>query len=107
MFMTTAMATKSIEINSNFEAFSRLLPTVLNEHFGESVLMKAGQVVGFYKTTGAALSTAKKSYPDGIFSIQKVENIPVDLGWFSHELFSRNDQTQEQTPYPREAANRR
>ncbi|MFA9202167.1 MAG: hypothetical protein ACEQSC_01285 [Candidatus Nanopelagicaceae bacterium] len=107
MFMTTAMATKSTEINSNFEAFSRLLPTVLDEHFGESVLMKAGHVVGFFKTTGAALSTAKESFPDGIFSIQKVENIPVDLGWFSHELFSRNDQTQEQASHQREAASSR
>lgn len=100
-------ATKSSEINSNFEAFSRLLPTMLVERFGQSALMKAGRVVGFYKTTGAALSTAKKSYPDGIFSIQKVENIPVDLGWFSHELVSRNCQTQEQNSQPREASNSR
>lgn len=98
--MLSNAVAKSSEINANFEAFSRMLPSLLNQHFGQSALMKAGEVVDFFKTTGAALSTAKKSYPDGIFSIQKVETIPVDLGWFSHELVSRNCQTQEQDSQP-------
>jgi Family of unknown function (DUF5678) len=66
-----------------------MLPGILALHQNKYALMKDGEVVGFYSTLEDAYVTANKFYADQPFSVQKVTDIPVDLGFFSHAVGSR------------------
>jgi hypothetical protein len=51
--------------------------------------MKDGKAVGFYSTLEDAYMTANQFFGDQPFSVQKVTETPVDLGFFSHAVCSR------------------
>ena len=75
---------QKLEVDRNYDAFVRILGTILGEHRDQLALMRDARVVGFYDTPREALEAATKRYPDGIFSIQEVTDEPIDLGFWSH-----------------------
>jgi hypothetical protein len=77
------------QVDKNYEAFLHLLPSILPLHQDKYALMKDGVVVGFYSTLEDAYMTANQFYKDQPFSVQKVTETPVDLGFFSHAVCSR------------------
>jgi hypothetical protein len=77
------------QVDKNYEAFITMLPTIIGMHRDKYALMRDGLAVGYYSTLEDAYMTANKFYPDGQFSVQKVTDIPVDLGFFSHAVPSR------------------
>lgn len=77
------------QVDRNYEAFVAMLPSILPQHQNKYALMKDGEVVAFYSTLEDAYTTANKFFPDQPFSVQKVTDIPVDLGFFSHAISSR------------------
>jgi hypothetical protein len=77
-------ARQKLEVDQNYDAFVRMLGTILSEHRDQLALMRDGQVVGFYQTPREALEAAVEKFPDGIFSIQEVTDEPIDLGFWSH-----------------------
>lgn len=77
-------ARQKLEVDQNYDAFVRLLGTILRDHRDQLALMRDGQVVGFYDTPREALEVAAQKFPDGIFSIQEVTDEPIDLGFWSH-----------------------
>jgi hypothetical protein len=77
-------ARQKLEIDRNYDAFARMLGTLLPAHRDELALMRDGQVIGFYKTPREALEAAAEKFTDGIFSIQEVTDEPIDLGFWSH-----------------------
>lgn len=52
-------------------------------HAGEYALLKDRNVVGFFRTVREADNVGHQRYPDGIYSVQEVDDQPIDLGWFS------------------------
>lgn len=72
------------EVDRNYDAFTRMLGTILFEHRDELALMREGRIVGYYDTPRQALHAATDLFPDGIFSIQEVTDEPIDLGFWSH-----------------------
>lgn len=72
------------EVDRNYDAFTRILDTLLPAHRDQLALMRDGEVVGFYKTPRKALEAASEKFSDGIFSIQEVTDEPIDLGFWSH-----------------------
>ena len=74
------------EVDANYEAFVAILPSIIASHRDKYALMRHRQVVNFYVTAEDARSTGEKFYDDGVYSVQKVTNIPVDLGFFSHAV---------------------
>jgi hypothetical protein len=76
------------EVDANFEAFQRELPR-LTAHQGKFALMRNGHIVNFYDTLGDAVSTGNAIYTDRIFSVQRVTDKPVDLGFLSHAMHLR------------------
>jgi hypothetical protein len=86
--MTSAVAARR-QVDKNYEAFIAMLPSILPMHENKYALMKDGEAVGFYSTLEDAYVTANKFFPDQPFSVQKVTDIPVDLGFFSHALSNR------------------
>lgn len=72
------------EVDHNYDAFVRMLGSILNEHRDELALMREGKVVGYFATPRQALLAAAEQFPDGIYSIQEVTDQPIDLGFWSH-----------------------
>jgi hypothetical protein len=83
------MDTQREQVERNFEAFRAMLPSILPLHQNKYLLMKDGAAVGFYSTLEDACVTANQFYRDEPFSVQKVTDTPVDLGFFSHAVPSR------------------
>ena len=65
------LARQKLEVDRNYDAFARLLCTLLAEHRDQLALMRDGEVVGFYNSPRDALQAASEKFSDGIFSIQK------------------------------------
>lgn len=78
------MTTIRSEIDSNFNAFQRQLYASLASHRGEFALLRHGHIIDFFEHPGAALIAGKERFPDAIFSIQEVNDEPIDLGVWSH-----------------------
>ncbi len=72
------------EVDSNYDAFMRMLGSILDEHRDQLALMRDAQIVGYFDTPRQALIAAHERFPDGIFSIQEVTDEPIDLGFWSH-----------------------
>ena len=70
------------EVDRNYDVFVEIQPTLLAEHTNKYALMSGGELVGVYSTLDDAYTTARKFLTDGRFSVQKITNIPVDLGFF-------------------------
>lgn len=75
---------KQSEIDRNYDAFTKILPELIESHVGQFVVMRHEKPEAFFETTRDAMVYAVKTYEDGIFSVQEVAQKPVDLGWFSH-----------------------
>jgi hypothetical protein len=78
------LARQRLEVDHNYDVFTRMLGTLLADHRDQLALMRDGEVVGFYKTPREALEAANERFSDGIFSIQEVTDEPIDLGFWSH-----------------------
>jgi hypothetical protein len=72
------------EVDRNYDAFTRVLGTILADHRDQLALMRDARIVGYYDTPRDALRAATELFPDGIFSIQEVTDEPIDLGFWSH-----------------------
>lgn len=72
------------EVDHNYDAFVRILGSLLPKHRDEYALMRDGQIVGFFTKPGEANRAGVDRFPDGIFSIQEVTDEPIDLGFWSH-----------------------
>lgn len=80
-------AAKRDVIASNYEAFEAMLPVFLAERRGEFALLRDGAVVGFFATAGEAQIEGTTRFGDGLFSVQKVEDRAVDLGFYSYARY--------------------
>jgi hypothetical protein len=74
------------QIESNYEAFQKELPNLIQTHRGKFALMHDGKIVEFFDTARDAFVAGQKLFEDKLFSVQEVVDTPVDLGFFSHAL---------------------
>lgn len=72
------------EVDVNYDAFMRVLATLLPDHRDRYALMRDGAVVEIFDKPGDANVDGLRRYPDEIFSIQEVTDEPIDLGFWSH-----------------------
>ena len=77
---------KNQAIERNFQFFQSVLPDLVKDHQGRYVLLRHEEIVGIYDTVHDAQMTGKKFYADNLFSVQKVETRPIELGIFSHAV---------------------
>lgn len=77
-------ARQKLEVDRNYDAFTRVLGSLLPQHRDQLALMREGEVIGFYNSPREALEAAADKFADGIFSIQEVTDEPIDLGFWSH-----------------------
>jgi hypothetical protein len=72
------------EVDRNYDAFVRVLGSILPQHRDQLALMRDGCIIGYFDTPKQALQAATELFPDGIFSLQEVTDEPLDLGFWSH-----------------------
>lgn len=80
---------KEKAIVENYEAFEAMLPLLLQTHKGEFALLNDRQVVAFFESASAAQRAGADRFPDGAFSVQKVEDKAIDLGFYSYARYRR------------------
>lgn len=78
--------TQQDEVDRNYEEFQKRLPELLVSHMNQYALMSGGKIVGFYSTSRDAMSTAANFLAGKPFSVQRVTDSGVDLGFFSHAM---------------------
>ena len=76
-------------ITSNYDAFEAMLPLLMQQFRGRYVLMRHGEIAGVFDTAGAAQATGSSEFSDQLFSVQRVENKAIDLGFYSHARYRR------------------
>lgn len=81
------VARQRLEVDRNYDAFMRMLSSLLPEHRDEYALMRDGKILGFFDKPGEANRAGVEMFEDGIFSIQEVTDEPIDLGFWSHVAF--------------------
>lgn len=72
------------QVDQNYDAFVRVLATILTEHRGEHALMRDRAILAYFDKPGDAYRAGIQRFPDAIFSIQEVTDEPIDLGFWSH-----------------------
>ena len=72
------------EIDTNYEAFQRMLPNLLPCHAKRWAPMRHGERIDLYDTLRDAHLAGNRLYEDGVFSTQEVTTLIVDQGWYSH-----------------------
>jgi hypothetical protein len=83
---TSGMPTIQEEVDKNYEEFLKLLPSIIRDHRGEYALMKDGKIITFFLTSVDARAAADSFITDGLFSIQQVTDLPIDLGYFNYAI---------------------
>lgn len=80
---------KEKAIAENYEAFEAMLPLLLQTHKGEFALLSNREVIDFFVSASEAQLAGHKAFPDGAFSVQKVEDKAIDLGFYSYARYRR------------------
>lgn len=74
------------EVDRNYEAFLKLEDGFDSQYSGMYALMKNKKVIELFSSWQDARKTAKLLFKDEPFSIQKVKEQKVDLGFYSHAI---------------------
>jgi hypothetical protein len=74
------------EVDRNYEAFQKLLPTILGAHRDKYALMKDRQILSYYSSAEDARVAAATFIKDGLFSIQQVTDMAINLGYFTYAV---------------------
>lgn len=77
------------EVDKNYDFFQRNLQQLIEEHADKYVLLKSAEIVDFYEGPGTAYRAGLSKFPDKIFSVQRVTNVPDELGLMSVALTFR------------------
>ena len=72
------------EIDENLEFFKGKLPELQKDHRNRYALLHGQKIIGIYDTIRDAQTTGNTLYPDKMYSVQKVTDTPMELGFFSH-----------------------
>lgn len=77
------------QVEKNYEAFTKQLPSLLATHRGKFALMRNGKIAQFFDTARDAHVAGQALFADGLFSIQEVSDGSVDLGYYSYAVPDR------------------
>lgn len=78
--------TQQQEVDDNYREFVKLLPSIIVQHGNKCALMKDGEIKGYFSTFEDASMAGSQFIEDGIFSVQQVSNIAIDLGFFNYAI---------------------
>lgn len=71
-------------IRQNFHYFQGVVSDLMERHAGQYALLHARAVIDIYSRPIEALEAGCEKFADGLFSVQKVIDRPLDLGFISY-----------------------
>lgn len=78
------------QVDDNYEAFLQRLKVgddFYQKNYGKYALMHDSEIIDVFDSWQDARKAAKLLYKKGeLFSIQKVDTMPIDLGFYSHAI---------------------
>lgn len=83
------LTVKEKALTENYSAFQKMLPELLKTAKGKFALLRNEELVGLFETAGDAHSSGRASFDDDLFSVQKVEDSSINLGFFSYARYCR------------------
>tara|TARA_R110000850_G_scaffold107074_1_gene218498 strand:+ start:543 stop:806 length:264 start_codon:yes stop_codon:yes gene_type:complete len=75
---------KTIEIQENYRFFQTVVRDLMIEHENEFALLHNQSIVDTFQKPIDAMIAGMKKFTDGNFSVQKITDRPVDLGFLSN-----------------------
>lgn len=75
---------REIEIRRNYDFFQGVVGTLMPDHAGEVALLHDCSVVAFFRSAGEAVKEGAARFGALPFSVQRVIDRPIDLGFLSH-----------------------
>jgi hypothetical protein len=72
------------QATDNYRWFKQRLPEFLVRHRGEHALLHDSAVTEFYRTSLDAVRAGLTKYGEGNFSVEPVDDVVEDLGFYSH-----------------------
>lgn len=77
------------QVEANYEAFQKRLPDLLGSYRGKFALMRDREIIEFFDTARDAYIAGLLVYENEMFSLQEVNDEPVNLGWYSYVVGPR------------------
>jgi hypothetical protein len=75
---------RELEIRQNYTFFKGVVSTLMDQHAGKFALIRGQEIVGYYTLAGEAVAEGSRLFGESPFSVQRVINRPIDLGFLSH-----------------------
>lgn len=72
------------EVDRNFDAFSAMLPDLLQRAPGKFALLHGEQLVELYENSVAAVVEGLRRFGEGRYSVQEVTKMADNLGFYSY-----------------------
>jgi len=73
-------------IERDYAWFLGQLSALLPEHRGSYALIHNCRLIGIFGSPGEAEQEGERRFPKAPYSIQPIEDQPVDMGYFSHAI---------------------
>jgi hypothetical protein len=73
-----------MEVDTNFEAFLRVLPSLLQGRYGQFALLHGGEIDGYFESSIDAVVHGHEKFGVGGFSVQEVTEQVENLGFYSY-----------------------
>lgn len=81
---TVSLSEARKQVSDNYRAFTELLPSLLEEHHGQWVVLRDQEAIKVLSTEIAAYHYAMREFPDERWSIQHIrDQNPLRMGFFS------------------------
>lgn len=75
-----------IEVDKNYDFFKQELPKIIIGHLGQFVLLRHQAIIDYFDTFEDAQKYAIAMYKDELFSVQKVEDTVLNLGFIGTQI---------------------
>lgn len=83
------MEARERALTENYAAFERMLPKLLPTDAGKFALLYDRKLIGVFDSAAEAHSVGRTRFDDGLFSVQKVKEGTINLGFFSYARYCR------------------
>ncbi len=75
---------RKTQIEENYQFFQTVVASLMSEHGGKYALLHSKELVGVFARPVDAAIEGQRRFSDGSFSIQRITDRPVDLGFLSN-----------------------
>lgn len=75
---------RGVAIRQNFHYFQSIVSDLMDKYAGQYALLHERSLVGVFPRPIEAVEAGYANFTDGLFSVQKVTDRPLDLGFMSY-----------------------